>query len=293
MLLQTEFNMLSLRSQLASASVAERRRLLKDIATDIRISVLKTISHAGIGHIGGEFSAADILATLFFGVLRVDPLRPAWEQRDRFILSKGHAASALYATLASRGFFPAEWLDTFGKSKSRLSEHPSPHCAPGVELATGSLGHGLGYGAGLALAGRIQKQSYRVFALMSDGECDEGSVWEASMFIPAHKLDNMAVIIDYNKWQATGRSNEVMALAPLRDKFAAFGWNACEVNGHSVPQLLDALKNVPDGGGKPLAVIAHTVKGKGVSFMEDDNNWHYRIPNDDEVLKAQKELLPA
>ena len=272
-----------------SASVAD----LELLARQIRFKLIQMSHDAGTPHLGSALSCVDILVAAYWKILRIDPQNFADPLRDRFILSKGHAASALYATLASRGFFPAEWLDTFGKSKSRLSEHPSPHCAPGGELATGSLGHGLGYGAGLALAGRIQKQSYRVFALMSDGECDEGSVWEASMFIPAHKLDNMAVIIDYNKWQATGRSNEVMALAPLRDKFAAFGWNACEVNGHSVPQLLDALKNVPDGGGKPLAVIAHTVKGKGVSFMEDDNNWHYRIPKDDEVLKAQKELLPA
>jgi transketolase len=155
----------------------------------------------------------DILVAAYWKMLRIDPQNPADPLRDRFILSKGHAASALYATLASRGFFPTEWLDTFGEHNSRLSEHPKPKGVPGVELATGSLGHGLGYGAGLALAGRIQKQTYRVVALMSDGECDEGSVWEAAMFIPAHKLDNMAVIVDYNKWQATGRSNEVMALA--------------------------------------------------------------------------------
>jgi transketolase len=157
-------------------------------------------------------------------------------------------------------------------------------------LATGSLGHGLGYGAGIALAGRIQKRDYRIFPLMSDGECNEGSVWEAAMFIPAQKLTNVALVVDYNKWQATGRSNEVMSLASLRDKFAAFGWNACEVDGHNIARIAEKLACVPDGSGKPVAVIAHTIKGKGVSFMEDDNNWHYRIPNADEVLAAKKEL---
>jgi len=271
------------------ASVADMDLL----ARQIRFKLIQMSHDAGTPHLGSALSCVDILVAAYWKILQIDPQKPDDPLRDRFILSKGHAATALYAILAARGFFPAEWLETFGKHKSRLSEHPAPHCAPGVELATGSLGHGLGYGAGMALAGRIQKQNYRVFALMSDGECNEGSVWEAAMFVPAHKLENVAVIVDYNKWQATGRSNEVLALAPLREKFAAFGWNAVEVDGHSIPQLVDALKSIPDGSGKPRAVIAHTVKGKGVSFMEDDNNWHYRIPKDDEVLKAQKELQLA
>jgi transketolase len=243
--------------------------------------------------LGSALSCVDILVAAYWKVVRIDPKIPLDPLRDRFILSKGHAATALYATLAARGFFPVELLDTFGKHKSPLSEHPSPNCAPGVELATGSLGHGLGFGAGMALAGRIQRRDYRVFALMSDGECNEGSVWEAAMFIPAQKLTNVAVVIDYNKWQATGRSNEVMALASLRDKFAAFGWSACEVDGHNLSQLIEKLSGVPDGSGKPVAIIAHTIKGKGVSFMEDDNNWHYRIPTADEVLASKKELQPA
>ncbi|MGA2556609.1 MAG: transketolase, partial [Verrucomicrobiota bacterium] len=211
--------------------------------------------------------------------------------RDRLILSKGHAASALYATLAARHFFPAAWLDTFAQHHSPLAEQPAPGCAPGVELATGSLGHGLPVGLGIALAARIQKQDGRVIVVMSDGECNEGSVWEAALFAPRHHLDNVAIIIDYNKWQATGRSNEVMALQSLREKFAAFGWSASEVDGHDISALAAAMEKIPDGSGRPVALVAHTIKGRGVSFMEDDNNWHYRVPTAEEVAAAKKELL--
>jgi len=223
-------------------------------------------------------------------VLSIDPKHPDDPNRDRLILSKGHAATALYAMLAHRGFFPLALLDTFAEPGSTLAEQPSPHCAPGVELATGSLGHGLSVGLGVALAGRIQGRSYRVVVVMSDGECEEGTVWEAALFAPIHKLDNVTAIIDYNKWQATGRSNEIMNLSPFRQKWEAFGWNACEVDGHDLNALVTALKQKPDGSGKPMAIIAHTVKGKGVSFMQDDNNWHYRSPNADELQKARQEL---
>ncbi|MGI8965253.1 MAG: thiamine pyrophosphate-dependent enzyme, partial [Limisphaerales bacterium] len=178
----------------------------------------------------------------------------------------------------------------FAQHGSPLAEQPAPNCAAGVELATGSLGHGLPVGVGMAIAGRIQKQNYRVFVCLSDGECNEGTVWEAALFAPAQKLENLAVIIDYNKWQATGRSHEIMALDSLTEKWAAFGWNACEVDGNNISDLTQALKNVPDGSGKPLAIIAHTIKGKGVSFMEDNNNWHYRIPNAAEVVAAKQQL---
>src|SRR5205085_8202541 len=201
-----------------------------------------------------------------------------------------HAAPTLYATLAYRGFFPAELLDTFTKDGGRLAEHPGPHCVPGVEAATGSLGHGLSLGLGVALAARLQGRSHRVFVCLSDGECNEGSVWEAAMFAAAQGLDNVAVIIDYNKWQATGRSNEIMALSPLREKWESFGWSASEVDGHDFGALVRALTNVPDSSGKPVAIIAHTVKGKGISFMEDDNNWHYRSPNESELSQARMEL---
>jgi transketolase len=232
----------------------------------------------------------DALVACYWGTMNIDPAQPDDPDRDRFILSKGHGAMALYSTLAVRGFFPEALLDTFDEPGGVLPEQPAPRCVPGVEAATGSLGHGLPIGVGMALAARIHGRDYRVLVLMSDGECNEGSVWEAAMFAPAQKLEKLAVIVDYNKWQATGRSEEIMALAPLRQKFEAFGWSAYEVDGHDLGALVEAVRNVPDGSGKPVAIVAHTVKGRGVSFMEDDNNWHYRIPTADEVLAARKEL---
>jgi transketolase len=249
------------------------------------------MSHkAGTPHLGSSLSCVDILVAVYWGTLAIDPEEPQDPDRDRFILSKGHAASTLYATLAHRGFFPVEELSTFAEAGGKLAEQPSPGCMPGVEAATGSLGHGLSLGLGMALAGRIQGHSFRVFVAMSDGECNEGSVWEAAMFAPAHELDSVAVIIDYNKWQATGKSNDVMALRPLKQKWEAFGWSAYEVDGHDMGALVDAVRNVPDGSGKPVAIVAHTVKGKGISFMEDDNNWHYRSPDAGELLRARAEL---
>ncbi|HXQ05054.1 MAG TPA: transketolase, partial [Bradyrhizobium sp.] len=186
--------------------------------------------------------------------------------------------------------FPIEELDTYCKDGGRLAEHPPANLLPGVEAATGSLGHGLPLGCGMALSGRIKGETFRVFALLSDGENNEGSVWEAAMFAAAQKLENVCVVVDYNKWQATARSNETLMLAPLRDKWAAFGWDAHEIDGHDIGALAEAMQHVPNGSGKPVALIAHTVKGKGVSFMEDDNNWHYRAPTAEEVVKARKEL---
>jgi transketolase len=217
----------------------------------------------------------------------MDPCNP---DRDRLILSKGHAASALFTTLAQRGFFSADLLDTYAMPGSPLEEHPGPNCVQGVEAASGSLGHGLSIGLGIALAARLQRRSFRVFVLMSDGECNEGSVWEGAMFASGQGLENVLAIIDFNKWQATERSCKVMGLEPLRAKWEAFGWSAREVNGHDMAALLEIMSEVPDGSGKPVALIAHTIKGKGISFMEDDNNWHYRIPNKREVIEAQAEL---
>lgn len=263
------------------------------IARRLRFKVIEMSHAAGTPHLGSALSCIDILVALYWKVARVQASHPADPLRDRVIVSKGHAASALYAVLAARGFFPTDWLDSFAKHGSPLAEQPSPGCAPGVELATGSLGHGLPVGCGMALAAKILNRSHRVYVVMSDGECNEGTVWEAALFAPANKLGNVVVIIDYNKWQATGRSNEIMNLPSLRDKWAAFGWDACEVNGNSIAEVLAALERVPDITARPTAIIAHTVKGKGVSFMEDDNNWHYRIPNAQEVLAARKELQLA
>lgn len=269
-----------------NASAAE----LDLLTRQLRLKLVQMSHAAGTPHLASALSCVEILVAAYWRVLRVDPANAADPGRDRFILSKGHAASVLYAALAARGYFPPALLDGFGHHGSPLAEQPAPGCAPGVELATGSLGHGLPVGIGMALAARIQQRDYRVFVTMSDGECNEGSVWEAAMFAPAQQLAKLAVILDYNKWQATGRSNEVMSLAPLHKKWEAFGWSACEVDGHDLNAVAAAMSRVPDGSGKPVAIIAHTVKGKGISFMEDDNNWHYRIPKPEEVAAAKQEL---
>jgi transketolase len=263
------------------------------VARDLRYQVVQLSHNAGTPHLGSALSCIDILVAAYWRTLRINPALPDSPDRDRFILSKGHAAPALYATLAARGFFPADWLDRFAQHKSPLAEQPAPRCAPGIEFATGSLGHGLPAGIGMALAARLSKKDYRVFVALSDGECNEGSVWEAALFAPAQRLGRLVVVVDYNKWQATGRSNEVLNLPSLVDKWRAFGWAAREVDGHSLLQLSDALSADFPAEGQPTAIIAHTVKGKGVSFMEDDNNWHYRIPTAEEVAAAAKELAVA
>jgi transketolase len=210
--------------------------------------------------------------------------------RDRVILSKGHAAAALYATLAERGFFDRELLNSYAQDGTHLPEQMSPACVSGIEAATGSLGHGLSLGLGMALAGRIQNQDYRVWVVLSDGECNEGSVWEAAMFASAQRLDCVTAVVDYNRWQATGRSDEVLQLHPLDEKWRAFGWSVQTVDGHDPGQLMTAL-GAFESNGRPRAIIAKTIKGRGVSFMEDDNNWHYRIPSADEVRRACAELV--
>jgi transketolase len=277
------------RGDCLTASDVQPPDQLDTIARELRFKLVQMSHAAGTPHLGSALSCVDILVAAYWRVLRIDPQQPSDPDRDRFILSKGHAASALYAVLAKKGFFPADWLDNFAKHRSPLAEQPAPNCAPGVELATGSLGHGLPVGVGMALAARIQQRRFRVLVALSDGECNEGTVWEAALFAAARQLDRLAVVIDYNKWQATGRSNEIMALTPLVKKWEAFGWDACEVDGHDLDALVAAMNREP-AAGRPLAVVAHTVKGKGVSFMEDDNNWHYRVPKPDEVEAARKEL---
>lgn len=276
-------------AQTSKESVVDFKEL-EAVSRKVRGKVLEMSHRAQTPHLGSALSCVDILVAAYWGVLRIDPGNPKKPDRDRFIFSKGHAVMALYSALAHRGFFPLADLDRFNEEGGHLPEQPSPGCVPGLEVATGSLGHGLPLGLGMALAGRIQKIPYRVFVLMSDGECNEGSVWEAALQAPARGLENVGIIIDYNRWQATGRTEEISALAPLVDKWRSFGWNASEVDGHDFSALVGALGSVPDGSGRPVAIVARTVKGKGVSFMEDDNNWHYKSPNAQELERALKGL---
>ena len=264
---------------------------LDRLARTIRVRIIENSHRTHTPHLGSCLSCVDILVAAYFHALRLDPTDASNPDRDRFILSKGHGAAALFQVLAFRGFYPVSLLDTYGQDGSLFAQHPpSPRHLPGIEVATGSLGHGLPMGLGMALAGRIQERRYRVIALLSDGECNEGAVWEAAMLAAAQRVEKLCVVVDFNRWQATGRSQEVMAVAPLADKWRAFGWSTSEVDGHDLSALTRALEAVPDGSGKPVAIVAHTVKGKGVSFMEDDNNWHYRIPNAAEVEAARREL---
>ncbi|MBN2053128.1 transketolase [Candidatus Woesearchaeota archaeon] len=264
---------------------------LKRIASEVRFKIIEIIYDSQAPHLGSSLSCVDIFVALYWKVLNNNPemARKKDVLRDRCILSKGHAAPTLFAALAKRGYFPEKMLDNYLKDGSCLAEHPGPSCVPGVELATGSLGHGLSVGLGMAIASRVNKQDYKVYIVMSDGELNEGSVWEAAMFAAAQKAGNLVAIIDYNKWQATARSREVMALEPLKQKWDAFGWNAYEINGHDINEIIKTLENIPKND-KPSVIIAHTIKGKGVSFMEDDNNWHYKAPTHEEVQKAKKEL---
>ncbi len=261
-----------------------------ELAKRIRNHTLAMIYEARSSHIGGAFSMAEILAVLYSGVLRVDPAQPSWPERDRLVLSKGHACSALYAVLAECGFFPIEWLKEFYQNGGRLAGHATHHGVPGVEASTGALGHGLPIACGMALAGKRGSSLFRVFAILSDGECDEGSTWEAAMLAPHHRLENLTAIVDYNKIQSLGTVREVLDLEPFGSKWKSFGWSVREVDGHSIKDLTAALQCVPHRPGTPTCIIAHTVKGKGVSFMEDKLLWHYRSPDEQEWHRALMEL---
>lgn len=247
------------------------------------------VSRSNSSHIGGAYSMADVLAVLYHDILRVRPAEPSWPDRDRFILSKGHATAVLYAMLAERGFFPVDELAHYGANGSRLMAHVS-HGVPGVEFSTGSLGHGLGFACGRALSARRTGKSWRVFAMLSDGELDEGSNWEAILFAPQHRLDNLVAVIDYNQIQSLGDVSEVLELAPLADKFRAFRWSVREVDGHDHGAIRDALGAVPWEPGRPSCLIARTVKGKGVDFLENQLLWHYRAPNAPQLTEILKQL---
>lgn len=263
---------------------------LSRLATAVRRSDLQMVHRAGIGHVGGDLSAIDILVTLYFGVLHVDPRSPDAPDRDRFILSKGHCAGALYTTLAYAGFFPLAELETFAQPLSRLNGHPDRKKVPGVETNTGPLGHGLPVAVGSALAAKLTNASWRVFALTGDGELQEGSNWEAAMSAAHYQLDNLVVVIDRNRLQQGDWTEETMHLEPLAEKWRAFGWSVHEVDGHNHAQLLEMFTALPFETGKPACVIAHTHKGKGVSFMQDKAAWHHRVPNAEELAAALREL---
>ncbi len=251
------------------------------------------IHRAKTSHVGSVFSAVDILAVLYEKILRIDPVQPDWIERDRFILSKGHACAGLYAVLAERGFFPESWLEEFCVDGGRLAGHASHIGVPGVEVSTGSLGHGLALACGMALVGKRENRPFRVFTLLSDGECDEGSTWEAALFAPFHRLDNLVSIVDYNKIQSLGTVKDVLDLNPLAAKWQAFGWSVLEIDGHDIAQIEDAFRAIPTQPGSPTCIIAHTIKGKGVSFMENKLLWHYRSPDQEELRLALSELGEA
>ena len=263
---------------------------VQEMARRVRVNCVRMTNKANASHIGSSLSIADILAALYHGVLRYDPLQPEAPERDKMVLSKGHGCAALYSVLAEAGYFPVEWLDTYYADGTRLPGHATHKHVPGVEVSTGSLGHGLPLSSGMALGAKRQGRDSRVFCVVSDGECDEGSTWEAALFAAHHKLDNLVVIVDYNKIQSFGRVEDVLNLDPLADKWRAFGWATRELDGHDIPAVCKAFTEVPFERGRPSCVVAHTVKGKGISFMEDKLQWHYTAPKGEELERALAEL---
>jgi transketolase len=260
------------------------------LANRLRIHALNMTSQAGSSHIGSMLSIADVVAVLYGAVMRVDPCRPRWDGRDRFILSKAHAGAILYAVLAERGFFPADTLNTYYQNGSKLGGHVSHGDVPGVEMSFGSLGHGLPVAAGMAYAAKQDGAGHRTFVVLGDGECDEGSNWEAILFCAHHALDNVVAVVDYNKIQSLDTVANTLRLEPFADKWRAFGWDVREVDGHCHADLLSTFAALPWTPGRPNCVIAHTIKGKGVSFMENSVLWHYRSPRGEEFDMALQEL---
>lgn len=259
-------------------------------AARMRYDIIEMIAEAGSGHPGGSLSAAEIVATLYFGVMKHDPARPAWAERDRFVLSKGHAAPVLYAALAEAGYLGRDQLKTLRKLGSILQGHPDCKKTPGVEISTGSLGQGLAIANGIALGLRLDRSESRVFCLLGDGELQEGEVWEAAMFAAHHGLDHVVAIVDHNGLQIDGACTDVMCLGEVAQKFKAFGWEVREVNGHSVVELIEAISAAPAAPGVPVCVVARTVKGKGVSFMEGNAGWHGKAPDAEQTAAALAEL---
>lgn len=269
---------------------------LEKIACEIRQDIISMVHESQSGHPGGSLSSADILTALYFKEMKIDPTNPKWEDRDRFVLSKGHASPVLYATLAKKGYFPKEELMKFRKIGSILQGHPEMKGIPGVDMSTGSLGQGLSAANGMALAAKIDKKDYRVYSVIGDGESQEGMIWEAAMFASHYKLDNLTVFLDNNGLQIDGKNSDVMNVEPLDEKFKAFGWNVIKINGHCLEEIFNALEESKKMKDKPTIIIADTIKGKGVCFMENKAEWHGNAPNDEqtkEAIEGLKELEKA
>ncbi len=263
---------------------------IQNIANRLRLDVVEMTTAAGSGHPGGSLSSADLLATLYFRIMNIDPADPYMEDRDRFVLSKGHAAPILYATLAERGYFPTDELKTLRQLGSRLQGHPAYREVPGIEVTTGSLGQGLSMACGMALAGKMDSKDYCVYCLMGDGELQEGQNWEAAMFAHRYGLNNLIGFVDRNRLQICGNTEEVMSLDPLPEKFRAFGWNVIIIDGHNIRQIIDACDKAARSKKNPTVIIMNTIKGKGVSFMENNVDFHGRSCKPDEYAKAVEEL---
>ncbi|MDA8716495.1 transketolase [Alphaproteobacteria bacterium] len=265
-------------------------RKLEKISSEIRKKIVSYSNYAGIPHLGSCLSLVDILVSLYFDVCNINGSEPRDENRDRIVLSKGHGAPALFQILAAKGFYPEAWLFRPNHGGGLFGEHPpTPAHLPGIEAATGSLGHGLPMALGMALSGKIKGLDFHNFVICGDGECNEGSIWESLLFASANCLSNLTVIVDYNGWQATGRSDDILDISPLDKKFESFGFQTTVIDGHNIAILREVLQKAKNSS-SPTAVIAKTIKGKGVSFMEDDNNWHYRTPNAEELVLALEEL---
>ncbi|MDO5038493.1 transketolase [Clostridium sp.] len=263
---------------------------LMDTAKIIRKDIVSMLTESASGHPGGSLSAADIVTTLFFNEMNIDPKNPKMENRDRFVLSKGHAAPVLYSALARRGFFSPEELKTLRKFGSNLQGHPNMNDLPGIDMSTGSLGQGVSTAVGMALAGKVDNKDYRVYALLGDGELEEGQVWEAAMSGAHYKLDNLTIFIDFNGLQIDGDITKVMNPSPIDKKFEAFGWNVLVIDGHNYDEILEAIEKAKNHKGQPTAIVCKTVKGKGVSFMENEASWHGTAPSREQCEEALKEI---
>jgi transketolase len=278
---------------ISTSSAYHSEALLSELAErarELRLDSLEMIHRRGAGHPGGSLSAAEIMAALFFHKLNIDPARPDWPERDRFILSKGHASAVLYAALSRRGFFPREDLPHWGEVACHLQGHPDRLKTPGVDMTSGLLGHGIAIGVGLALAARRLGLNYRTYVLLGDGECQGGIIWEGAMAAAKFRAASLTAILDYNDVQLDGAVHDIMPLEPLIDKWRAFNWAVLEINGHNLRQVLEALDTASEIHGRPTIIVAHTTKGKGVSFMEDRSYWHGVAPNADQLAQAEIEL---